>query len=317
MVISWQPVRDGGRECLTMTSSPVAFLSYVNTDDQYEDGAITKLREKLEGEVRMQTGDKSFRIFQDRNDVKWGDAWEERILGAVDEATFLILVLTPSWFTSEFCRKELQRFLEIERQRGRKDRVLPILYMECPVLTDPELRAADPLAQELHERQYFDWRPLRWQPLQLPEARLKLAAMGEALRQALVRASRPPAAASATSVRAPVVTPAGPASPASPASSAQALGTPGPRGLEALTRLLLAMFSADELRRLIRYLPGAEDAAAMLPGNTVSASQLAHEAVIVLERHVLIDRAFFHTLEAERPRRSSEIRQVAGLWGLA
>ena len=35
---------------------PVAFLSYVRSDDEHDWGRITKLRQRLEGEVKIQTG---------------------------------------------------------------------------------------------------------------------------------------------------------------------------------------------------------------------------------------------------------------------
>ncbi|WAS93601.1 toll/interleukin-1 receptor domain-containing protein [Nannocystis punicea] len=284
---------------------PAAFLSYVHADDENEEGAITKLREKLEGEVRMQTGDREFKIFQDRNNIGWGQAWRERIVDALGEASFLIVVLTPSWFTSAACREELTLFLEIEQQRKRNDLVLPILYMDCPVLKDAARRERDELATKLAERQYFDWRSLRFQPWSTPELRRQLAVMGEALREAMERAPRrelspaPPVALN---------TGAEQQSSTSPVPSA--------RAQDALTRLLLAMFSADELRRLITFLPNGDTLSKLLPGVTVSPTQLAHEAVIVLTRHGVIDPEFFKRLADERPRRVAEIRQVALLWGL-
>jgi cobaltochelatase CobT len=54
-----------------MASEPSAFMSYVRSDDDHDGGRITKFRERLEGEVRMQAG-KAFPIFQDRNDIAWG-----------------------------------------------------------------------------------------------------------------------------------------------------------------------------------------------------------------------------------------------------
>jgi len=65
---------------------PVAFLSYVRSDDAHEFGRITELRRTLEGEVRMQTG-KAFHIFQDRNDIAWGEQWKERIESALRGVT--------------------------------------------------------------------------------------------------------------------------------------------------------------------------------------------------------------------------------------
>lgn len=78
---------------------PAAFMSYVRTDDRHEEGRITQFRERLSGEVQMQTGE-DFPIFQDRNDISWSQAWEERIEQSIDEVTFLIPIITPSFFRS-------------------------------------------------------------------------------------------------------------------------------------------------------------------------------------------------------------------------
>jgi hypothetical protein len=94
--------------------TPAAFLSYVRFDDKHEDGKISEIRERLSSEVRAQTGDE-FPIFQDRNDIQWGENWESRIEDALDSSTFLIPVITPSFFKSPSCRKELERFFEKRR----------------------------------------------------------------------------------------------------------------------------------------------------------------------------------------------------------
>lgn len=54
-----------------MNRAPKAFMSYVNLDDQHENGLITQFREHLSRAVRMQTGE-AFEIFQDRKDIAWG-----------------------------------------------------------------------------------------------------------------------------------------------------------------------------------------------------------------------------------------------------
>jgi cobaltochelatase CobT len=56
---------------------PAAFFSYVRSDDTHDLGRISELRQNLEGEVKMQTGH-AFHIFQDRNDISWGEQWKEQ-----------------------------------------------------------------------------------------------------------------------------------------------------------------------------------------------------------------------------------------------
>lgn len=77
-----------------------------------------------------------------------------------------------------------------------------------------------------------------------------------------------------------------------------------------LSELLLSLFSADELRRFVRYLPDGDALVGALPGANASASQLAVETVFALDRHGLITHEFFDRLVEERPRRASEIKAL-------
>jgi TIR domain len=76
-----------------------------------------------------------------------------------------------------------------------------------------------------------------------------------------------------------------------------------------LSDLLLSMFSADELRRLVRYNWPA--LSPNLPGPTASPAALVEALLVQLEHEKMIDAAFFTTLRNERPRRIAEIDGVA------
>jgi cobaltochelatase CobT len=90
----------------SVPSQPAAFLSYARFNDQHDDGQVTEFRERLGAEVRVQTGEE-FPIFQDRNDIEWGQEWQKRIDEALDEVTLLVVIITPSFFRSPACRKEV------------------------------------------------------------------------------------------------------------------------------------------------------------------------------------------------------------------
>lgn len=170
-----------------------AFLSYVHSDDKY--GHITKLRELLGDEARMAIG-AEFDIFQDRKDIGWGQNWKQRLEASLDSVIFLIPVVTPSFFNSEHCRGELQRFLEREKSLGRNDLIFPVYYIDTPLFNEDELRAADELAQALASRQYADWRELRFEPFTNPQVGKTLERLARQIRDALphVRTVKPPAA---------------------------------------------------------------------------------------------------------------------------
>jgi hypothetical protein len=177
---------------VTVTSSvPAGFLSYAHVDDEYDWGGITEFRKALEGAVRLQTGRRDIRIFQDRDDIIWGQEWRARIDSSLDAVNFLVPVLTPSFFASDQCRRELQRFLNREQRLSRRDLILPVYWISAAQLENPARRGQDKLAQELAARQYTDWRDLRFQPLTDPVPRRALAGLATHFRDALDRAGLP------------------------------------------------------------------------------------------------------------------------------
>jgi len=175
--------RDGGG---VMSRQPAAFMSYVRFVDQHEGGKLTQFRERLAAEVQVQTGEE-FPIFQDRNDIAWGQNWKARIEEALDAVTLLIPIITPAFFYSPPCREELARFLERERDLGRQNLILPVYYVSSPELDDPERRKSDELAKVLAARQYPDWRELRFEPFTSPVVGRALAHMASRMRDSFWR----------------------------------------------------------------------------------------------------------------------------------
>jgi hypothetical protein len=134
-----------------LSRHPIAFMSYVRQDDQHENGRLSQFHDRLSAEVRMQTGE-AFAIFQDRNDIAWGQQWKQRIEESLDAATFLIPMITPAFFKSPACREELERFLKREEDLGRTDLILPVYYVECSLLSNEAKREGDPLAKVIAAR---------------------------------------------------------------------------------------------------------------------------------------------------------------------
>ena len=169
---------------------PDAFLSYTRFDDEYHGGAISAFRDELSRAVRAMTA-KPLDIFQDVDGIGLGENWRKRLNTALGEARFFIPILTPSFFQSEACRSELQTFLQFEKESGRDDLILPIYWLRCPVLEEAGLRASDPLAEIINDRQRSNWRNLRHKPYSDPEVREALETLAEQIEQARTRAPRP------------------------------------------------------------------------------------------------------------------------------
>lgn len=169
-----------------MPGQPAAFMSYARFDDQADDGQLTQFRERLSVEVRVQTGEE-FPIFQDRNDIAWGQNWQQRIDQTLDAVTLLLVIITPGFFRSHACREEVERFLARERELGRDDLILPVYYVSTPELEDPARGKADELARVLASRQYADWRELRFESLNSPVVRRAIAQLATRMRDTFWR----------------------------------------------------------------------------------------------------------------------------------
>ena len=78
----------------------------------------------------------------------------------------------------------------------------------------------------------------------------------------------------------------------------------------ALCKLLMSLFQSREIRNLVRYLPQGTAAAELLPGDVASHAEMGHTAADVLQRHGLVDDAFWASVHAARPGRRDEIERV-------
>jgi hypothetical protein len=139
-------------------TGPQAFWSYVRLDDQDEAGRITQLSTLLQKRVRIRTGG-SFEIFLDRNSIGWGDDWELKINEALDQTTFFIPIITPSYFTSQACRAELTRFASSADALGLRELVMPLYYVDVPDLS-ASTPSRDELVETVRSLHWEDWRTL-------------------------------------------------------------------------------------------------------------------------------------------------------------
>jgi len=165
---------------------PVAFMCYARFDDEHDDGQLTQFRRRLAAEMRAQTGH-DFTIFQDREDIAWGENWSDVIDGALETVALLLVIITPGLFRSEASRTEISRFLQRERQLGRSDLILPVYYITAREIEAPPAQRTDPLAKLLSSRQYVDWRNMRFEPVTSPLALRTIAELASRMTSAFWR----------------------------------------------------------------------------------------------------------------------------------
>src|ERR1700738_3058137 len=150
----------------------IGFFSYSRTDDEGDDGAVLALANRIYRELRSQLGrnDQNFKLRRDKDALAAGEQGKEKLKEAVSESVFFIQMVTPSAVNSGFCRFEFESFIERENDLGRDDLVFPILYISIPELdSTPEI--TDPVISIVKDRQYDDWRPIRYLDVNSTEVR--------------------------------------------------------------------------------------------------------------------------------------------------
>jgi TIR domain len=200
-----------------------AFFSYAHVDDATDRGRLRKLAKALAAEVQSQTG-RPFQIFVDREDIEWGSDWARRIDEGLQESTFLIPVLTPSYFASDYCLEEVAVVLAKERELGRDDLILPIYYITVEAFDDPQKRAADELAAALSAHQYVDLRDLRLTDLSSVRVRRTLGELAIRIRDRI--SARPVRTSTAAATSSPADTAVPARRRGGPAPTAEAAADP-------------------------------------------------------------------------------------------
>ena len=69
----------------------------------------------------------NIKIFYDKDSIKWGDKWKQRILEGVASSEFAIIVISENFFGREWTEKELDELLNRENDSGQKI-ILPLLH---------------------------------------------------------------------------------------------------------------------------------------------------------------------------------------------
>lgn len=134
-----------------------AFLSYAHADNDREGGRILRLADHIRAEFETLTG-ATIQIFTDNAEILWGQDFRRRLDESLQETTFFIPVLTPTYFLREECRKEMSQFVASASALGLKELLLSIRYIPVPDLREG---SADDLKAVAARMQYEPWDALR------------------------------------------------------------------------------------------------------------------------------------------------------------
>jgi len=102
------------------------FFSYSHRDAEVDPHIVEAFSSELERRVDAKLVNASFEIWRDKNKLQTGDCWDQKIEGAIDASHIFIVVLTPKWISSDYCREEFEAFEKIEAERNSGGYVIPI-----------------------------------------------------------------------------------------------------------------------------------------------------------------------------------------------
>lgn len=132
----------------------LGFWSYVHADDDVDMGRIVKLANDIVANYEAITAEE-IKLFLDADDLHWGDKWRGEVDGALSNVAFFIPVITPRYFTSIECRRELSTFANRAQALGIRELILPILYIDVPELH--EETPSDHLVRLVKDFHWVPW----------------------------------------------------------------------------------------------------------------------------------------------------------------
>src|SRR4051794_1115586 len=95
-----------------------AFFSYAHHDARADPKLVEAITRTLPSHVTSRFVSDTFELWRDTEDLRTGERWDARIEEALRASHVLIVLLTPRWIGSDFCRREYRTFEEVEPGLG-------------------------------------------------------------------------------------------------------------------------------------------------------------------------------------------------------
>jgi hypothetical protein len=131
-----------------------AFFSYSHLDGELDPSLFAAFSTELEARVSAQFVNDKLNIWRDKNGLLTGVDWNATIEASLRESKLLIVMLSPKWLGSDYCRKEFTIFREVERELGMETLVVPLLLREVASKKKQLTKEQLDIFEHLSARQY-------------------------------------------------------------------------------------------------------------------------------------------------------------------
>lgn len=156
-----------------------AFVSYSRFEESAQ-GFVGQMVSLTGRHFRSLTG-RALRLFVDEQEIAAASLWQEQIHQALQRSALMIAVVTPSYLTSDWCRREFDYFLSLELARCRDFKLESHYRLVFPlILQDLEAVEQHPAGmrrrlRQLDQRHPIDFRGLGHSSEAFETAAAKLA----------------------------------------------------------------------------------------------------------------------------------------------
>lgn len=174
-----------------------AFWSYTHKDNAGEDERIVRLVHDVQEQYGMLTG-AELALFLDQDKIEWGDDLKQRIDEALAGTTFFVPIITPRYFASEECRRELITFAQEIKRLKVEALLLPVHYVDVPELTSKD-EPTDTAIKLVRDCKWEDWRELSLEDRSSAVYRKGVRRLAERLVEVVRALTQEPTATSGTS----------------------------------------------------------------------------------------------------------------------
>lgn len=134
------------------------FISYSSIKDL--DGTVTEFHKYLENEIQQNT-DPSVTVFLDKEEIRTGDRWKASLTAALDQCRVFVILLSPSWLHSEWCKKEYLYFKSLQAFNPHKE-IVPLRWVNTTIADAQNNLEEQEIIKQLNEIQQANWLELRY-----------------------------------------------------------------------------------------------------------------------------------------------------------